>query len=163
MKISNFWKTKFPSIKFPFIDDFALNIHEINVFLMFWSLMAFFGLHWPFWSFWPWMNFLSKDQPLVMKIKQNWAVFYNQMSKPNYESKLPIYSTVIKRPPNQYILLLFLFLKSGFKVLKHLVWKLDKEQFWQFFGKRAFGNLVSFETYPIKDPPTGTFSSYSSP
>ena len=97
LKISDFWKTKFPIIKFPFIDDFTLNIHEIHDFLMFWSLMAFFGLHWPFWSFWPWMNFLSKYQPLVMKIKQKRAVSYNQMSKPNSESKSPIYSTVTLR------------------------------------------------------------------
>ena len=97
MKISNFGKTNFFSITFPFIDDFALNIHEINDFLKFWPLMAFFGLHWPFWSFWPWMNFLSKDQPLVIKIKQNWAVSNHQMSKPNCESKSPIYSTVLRQ------------------------------------------------------------------
>ena len=58
---------------------------------LWWPLMAFDGLHWPFW---PWMNFLSKDQPLVIKSKQNWAVSNNQMSKPNSESKSPIYSTV---------------------------------------------------------------------
>ena len=51
MKISNFWKTKFPSIKFPFIDDFVLNIHEINDFLKFWPLMAFIGLYWPLLAF----------------------------------------------------------------------------------------------------------------
>ena len=31
-----------------------------------------------------------------MKIKQNWAVSYNQKSKPNSESKSPIYSTVVQ-------------------------------------------------------------------
>ena len=39
-------------IKDPFIDDFILN----NEFLKFWPLMAFFGLHWPFWS---WMIFFK--------------------------------------------------------------------------------------------------------
>jgi hypothetical protein len=29
------------------------------------EVLAFDGL------FWPWMNFLRKDQPLVIKIKQN--------------------------------------------------------------------------------------------
>ena len=116
MKISNFWKTNFLSITFPFIDDFALNIHEINDFLKFWPLMAFFGIHWPFWSFWPWMNFLSKDQSLVIKIKQNWAVSNNQMSKPNFESKLPIYSTVFIAPVD-----LLLVLNCGVNVIIYAI------------------------------------------
>jgi hypothetical protein len=49
-----------------------LNIDEINDFLafggLFWPLVAFGGL---FGLWWPWMNFLGKDQPLVKKIKQN--------------------------------------------------------------------------------------------
>ena len=60
MKISNFWKIKFPSIKFPFIDDFALNIHEINDFLKFWPLMDFFfGLYWHLLAF---LVFLALDE-----------------------------------------------------------------------------------------------------
>ena len=81
------WKWKFPifekqlfhSIEFPFIHDFTWNIDEINDFLKVWPLMAFFGLHWPLW---PWMNFLSKNWPLLIKIKHNWPVSTNQMSKP---------------------------------------------------------------------------------
>ena len=63
--------------------------------------MAFIGL---FGLCWPWMNFLSKDQPLVVKIKQNWAFSNNQISKPITKSKSPIYSTVIslalREPPS---------------------------------------------------------------
>jgi hypothetical protein len=33
---------------FHFMKNFTLNIDEINDFLKFWPLMAFFGLHWPF-------------------------------------------------------------------------------------------------------------------
>ena len=89
-KNSMLWKWKFPifekqlilSIAFPFIDDFTLNIDKINGFLKFWPLMTFFGLYWPFWPLWPWMNFLSKNWPLLIKIKHNWPVSTNQMSKP---------------------------------------------------------------------------------
>ena len=56
MKISNFWKTNFPSITFPFIDDFALNIHEINDFF---EVLAFDGLFWPFLAF---LVFLALDE-----------------------------------------------------------------------------------------------------
>ena len=48
----------------------TLDIDEINDFLKFWSLMAFFCLHWP------WMKFLSKkpafgdkNQAKLSKIK----------------------------------------------------------------------------------------------
>ena len=60
----------------------SLNIDEINDFLKFWPWMTFFGLHWPFWYLWPWMIFLSKNWPLLIKIKHNWLVSNNQMSKP---------------------------------------------------------------------------------
>ena len=87
-KNSMLWKWKFPifekqlilSISFPFIDNFTLNIDKINGFLKFWPLMTFFGLFWPFWPLWPWMNFLSKNWPLLIKIKHNWPVSNNQMS-----------------------------------------------------------------------------------
>ena len=48
IEISNFLKTSFFRITLTFIDDFTLNIDEINDFLKVWPLMAFFGLHWPF-------------------------------------------------------------------------------------------------------------------
>ena len=46
MKISNFRKTNFLSITFPFIDDFALNIDEVLAFFdgLFWPFLAFIGL-----------------------------------------------------------------------------------------------------------------------
>ena len=43
------------------------------------SIFAFIVL---FGFCWPWMIFLSKDRPLVIKIKQNWVACNNQMSKP---------------------------------------------------------------------------------
>ena len=58
MKISNFWKTTFLSITFPFIDDFALNVHEINDFLKFWPLMDFY---------WPLLAFLALDEFFVKR------------------------------------------------------------------------------------------------
>ena len=61
MKISNFVETPFFSIKLTFIDDYTMNIDDIKDFLKLWTLLAFFGLHWPFWPLWPWMNFLSKN------------------------------------------------------------------------------------------------------
>ena len=72
---------------------------RVNYSIVFVELWGFwiFGLWWPFWpslAFFPWMKFLSKDQSLMINIKQNWAVSNNQMSKPISESKLPIYSTV---------------------------------------------------------------------
>ena len=88
MKIFKFWKTNFLSITFTFIDDFALNIDEMNDFFSLWPFMAFLAF---IGLCWPWMNFLSKDQPFVIKVRQNWAVSNNQMSKPISESKLLIY------------------------------------------------------------------------
>ena len=68
-KFSIFEKQLFLSITFSFIDDFTLNIDEINDFLKFWPLMTFFGLHWPFWPLWPWMIFFSsKNWPLLIKL-----------------------------------------------------------------------------------------------
>ena len=81
-KLSIFEKQLFLSMTFQFIDDFTLIIDEINNFWKFWPLMTFFGLHWSFWPLWPWMIFLSKNWPLLIKIKHNWPVSNNQMSKP---------------------------------------------------------------------------------
>ena len=94
MKIFNFWKTTFSLFTFPFIDDFTLNIDEIIDFLKFWPLMAFLAFIGLFGLCWPWIKFLSKDQSLVIKSKQNWAFSNNQTSKPISKSKSLIYSTV---------------------------------------------------------------------
>ena len=85
MKMKFFEKQLFLIITFPLMDDFILNIDKINDF---WS----FGLHWPFLAL---DEVLSKDQPLMLNIKQNWAVSNNQMSKPISESESPTYSTVL--------------------------------------------------------------------
>ena len=61
MKISNFWKTSFLSITFPFIDDFALNIREINDFF---EVLAFDGLFWPLLAF---LAFLALDKFLKQR------------------------------------------------------------------------------------------------
>ena len=81
MKISDFLKTLFFSIIFTFIDDFTLNSDIYKGNLKFWTLLAFIGLHWPFWPLWPWIIFLSKNRPLMIKIKHNWTVSNIQISK----------------------------------------------------------------------------------
>ena len=58
-------------------------------------MLAFVGLHWPFWPLWPWMIFLSKKWPLLIKIKHNWHVSNNQMSKPIAKQVSPTWITVI--------------------------------------------------------------------
>ena len=57
-------------------------------------MLAFVGLHWPFWPLWPWMIFLSKKWPLLIKIKHNWHVSNNQMSKPIAKRVSPTWITV---------------------------------------------------------------------
>ena len=97
------WKWKFPifekqlfhSIEFPFIHDFTWNIDENNDFFKVWPLMAFFGLHWPFWPLWPWMNFLSKNWPLQIKIKHNWPISNIQMSKTNNKPDRAFWISVV--------------------------------------------------------------------
>ncbi len=82
MKISNFFKTSSFNIKLTFIDDYTLNIENIKEFWSFglcWPLLTFVGLFWPLL---PLMNFLSKKWPFSVKIKHNWPVCNNQMSKP---------------------------------------------------------------------------------
>ena len=121
------WKWKFPifekqlilSIAFPFIDDFTLNIDKINGFLKFWPLMTFFGLHWPFWPLWPWMNFLSKNWPLLIKIKHNWLVSNNQMSKPISKCNLAFWITVnwVKSRTKDF------FNTSKFKLIHCNLWR----------------------------------------
>ena len=69
MKISDFLKTHFFSIIITFIDDFTLNSDNYKGNLKCWTLLAFVGLHWPFWPLWPWIIFLSKNWPLLIKIK----------------------------------------------------------------------------------------------
>ena len=81
MKISNFLKTPFFSIALTFTDEYTLNINNIKEFWSFGTLLAFVGLHWPFWPLWPWIIFLSKNWPLLIKIKHFWPVSNNQMSK----------------------------------------------------------------------------------
>ena len=88
MKISNFVKTPFFSITLKFIDDYTMNIDDIKEIWSYglcWTLLAFFGLHWPFWPLWPWINFLSKNWPFLVKIRHNWPVCNNQVSKLLFE------------------------------------------------------------------------------
>ena len=59
MKISDFLKTHSFSIIFTFIDDFTLNSDNNK---------ESFGLCWPLW---PWINSLSKNWPLMIKITHN--------------------------------------------------------------------------------------------
>ena len=47
-----------------------------------WSLLAFVGLHCPFWPLWPWTNFKAKPGLFWQKFKHNRPVSTNQMSKP---------------------------------------------------------------------------------
>ena len=92
MKIFNFWKKKILVLH----SYLLMILHWISIKSMifwssglWWSFLAFighFGLGW---------IFFTKDQPLVIKSKQNRAASYNQMSKANSESKSPIYSTVM--------------------------------------------------------------------
>ena len=64
------------------------------------------GVWWPFLAIiglsslcWPWMNFLRKDQPLVIKIKQNWAVSSNQNQREKNWQNAPLCS-ILKIEPD---------------------------------------------------------------
>ena len=46
-----------------------------------WTLLAFVGLHWPFWPLWPWRIFLKQKLAFMIKIKHNWPVSNNHFSK----------------------------------------------------------------------------------
>ena len=56
MKISDFLKTFFRTL-LTFIDDFTLNSYNHQENLKVWTLLAFVGLHRPFWPLWPWIFF----------------------------------------------------------------------------------------------------------
>ena len=64
--------------------------------MKFWTLLAFVGLHWPFWPLWPWIIFLSKNWPFLIKIKHNWHVSNNQMLKSIFKGDREFQITVIQ-------------------------------------------------------------------
>ena len=94
------FENTFFSIILTLIDDFTLNSDnniEIWSFGLCWPFLAFIDLHWPFWPLWPWIIFLSKKWPLLIKIKYNWHVSNNQMSKPISERVSATWITVTLR------------------------------------------------------------------
>ena len=77
-KISNFFKTPFLVLHLHLL----MIIHWILMISKSFEVLDFAGLHWPFWPLWPWMNFLSKNWPFLVKFKPNRPGCNNQMSKP---------------------------------------------------------------------------------
>ena len=57
----NFLKTHFSGIIFTFVDDFTLDSDNTQRKLKFWGMLAFVGLHWPFWPLRPLMIFKAKN------------------------------------------------------------------------------------------------------
>ena len=143
MKIFNFFKTHFFSIVLTFVDDFTLNSDNNKEILKFWAMLAFVGLHWPFWPLWPWMIFLSKNWPLLIKIKHNWSVSNNQMSKPITKQDRTFWSTV----PHECIcgdivwsVKKVVLIKTGFNYIKKYKIKFDL-----FLQKKAWKEQLFFQ------------------
>ena len=72
-------------------------LHWLVIITYKFEVLGYAGLCWPSLAFLAFValdDFLSKNWPLLIKIKHNWPVYYNQMSKPITKRDRAFWNTV---------------------------------------------------------------------